>query len=162
MNEEYSADQKLNGLGGWLILIGIGVVFGPLRLAFVLLTLYLPFFFDGTWELVTQPSSEYYVAGLGSFLIVEIAVNFILMLASCYLAYLFFSKRAAFPRWFIGLAVFSLVYIVADALASAYVFPDEPMFDPDTLRELARSLITVTLWIPYMLISKRVAATFRN
>jgi len=40
------------------------------------------------------------------------------------------------------------------------VFPSEPMFDPETIKEFARSLVACVIWVPYMLISKRVKATF--
>ena len=69
-------------------------------------------------------------------------------------------KSRDFPKWYIGIAVFSLVYIVADAFAIKLVLPNEPIFDPDTIKELLRSVIMVVVWVPYMLVSKRVKATF--
>lgn len=40
------------------------------------------------------------------------------------------------------------------------MFTDEAMFDPATLKEFARTLIAAVIWVPYMLISKRVKLTF--
>ena len=76
------------------------------------------------------------------------------------MAYKFIAKSRDFPKWYIGIAVFSLVFIVADAFAIKLVLPSEPVFDPDTIKELMRSVIMVTIWVPYMLVSKRVKATF--
>jgi hypothetical protein len=42
------------------------------------------------------------------------------------------------------------------------VLPGEPVFDPDTVKELMRSLFMVVVWVPYILASKRVKATFIN
>ena len=76
------------------------------------------------------------------------------------MAYLFFSKKAVFTKWFIGLAVFSLVYMIANAFAIKLVLPSKPVFDPDTVRRLLPSLGAIVIWVPYMLKSKRVKATF--
>jgi hypothetical protein len=51
-------NNKYEGLGGWLILVGIGVVISPLRLLAELSKVYLPMFNDGTWEALTTPTSE--------------------------------------------------------------------------------------------------------
>jgi hypothetical protein len=76
------------------------------------------------------------------------------------MAYRFFTKSKHFPKWYIGVAVFSLFFIVADAFAVKPVLPSEPIFDPDTVKELMRAVIMVVIWVPYMLVSKRVKATF--
>ena len=36
-------------------------------------------------------------------------------------------------EWYIGIAVFSLLYVLADAVAVKLVLPDEPIFGPDTI-----------------------------
>jgi hypothetical protein len=78
------------------------------------------------------------------------------------IAILFFTKRAAFPKWFIGIILFAVVFIILDAFAFKLVMPDEPVFDKDTTREFMRSLVFAFIWIPYMLFSRRVKETFVN
>ena len=65
-----------------------------------------------------------------------------------------------FPKWYIGTMIFTSVFIVLDAWAIKIVLPNEPVFYADTAKELARTLIGVIIWVPYMLVSKRVKATF--
>ena len=152
--------KDLAGINGWLILVAIGVIVSPVRLGYLVASTYPDIFSDGTWEALTTVGSAAYHPFWQPLLTGEIIINGALILASLYLAYLFFTKQAAFPRWFIGIAVFSLAFIFADAFAVKMVLPAEPVFDPDTVREVMRAGIMVAVWVPYMLVSKRVKATF--
>ena len=153
-------NNDLKGLGGWLILVGIGVVVGPFRLAAELVPLYYGIFTDGSFEILTTQGSEAYHVMWGPLIVFETIFNLLVILASCYLIYLYFSKSYLFPKLYISIVIFSLVFIPFDAWLATFVLPDEPMFDPATSKELARTLFMAVVWVPYMLISKRVKATF--
>ncbi|MFN3581823.1 MAG: DUF2569 domain-containing protein [Pseudomonas sp.] len=155
-----SKDDELKGLGGWLILLGIGLVISPIRLLFVLIPTYKPIFEDGTWEAVTNPASIDYIPHLAVLLIGEMAANTVVILAFFYLIYLFFSKHYLFPKVLICVAAVSVIMIPLDAWLVTKVFPDEQMFDPETTKEFLRSLVFAGIWIPYMFLSKRVQQTF--
>jgi uncharacterized membrane protein YhdT len=152
--------QDLNGLGGWLILVGFGILASPLRiLAFVFPT-YSKILSDGSWEKLTTPGEPAYHALWGPIMGMEIAVNCLFMAAWLYIAYLFFSKKRAFPTWYVCMHLITLAFILLDAIAIKLVLPDEPIFDADTAKELARSVVQSVVWIPYMWMSERVKATF--
>jgi len=153
-------DENLKGLGGWLILIGIGVVFSPIRLLVDFVPLYTEIFTQGHYEQLTTPGSEMYDALWAPFLIGEIIFNTAMVLASVYLVYLYFSKHYLFPKVYIGLILVTLVFIPLDAWVGSLLITDEPMFTPDIIRELTRSVFSAAIWIPYMLSSKRVLQTF--
>lgn len=54
-------EKSLEGLGGWLILVAIGMIFGPIRLTFELYSLYQQIFATGTWqELGVEDSISYH------------------------------------------------------------------------------------------------------
>jgi len=59
-NAQNIEDNRLKGLGGWLILVGIGVVLSPIRLLGLIIQVYKPIFEDGTWEALTTVGSESY------------------------------------------------------------------------------------------------------
>jgi hypothetical protein len=109
------AEKNLEGIGGWLILITIGIIVTPIRLILVMITTYHEVFSSGAWEAFTTQGSEAYSPLWAPILIAEILINSGMLLTWLYMAYLFFSKKAAFPKWYIGLAVFSLIFVVADA-----------------------------------------------
>ncbi|WP_376690613.1 DUF2569 domain-containing protein [Wenzhouxiangella sp. EGI_FJ10409] len=150
------------GLGGWLILVGIGIVVGPFRMAFIMLETYRELGANGTWEILTTQGSGFYYPELAALIVVEMVVNLAILAASVYVAYLFFTKRRSLPAWYIGVAVFSLVFVLVDAIVVSAMLPDMPLLDSETAREMGRSLIQVCVWVPYMLVSKRVKNTFVN
>jgi hypothetical protein len=153
-------NKTYEGLSGWVILVGIVIIVFPIRLGYVILSTFPPIFTKGTWEALTTPGLETYNVLWSPILIGELIVNTIIIAAALYLIYLFFSKNRKFPAWYIGIAVFSLCFIVIDAWAITFVLPNEPIFDSDTAKESTRSLIACLIWVPYMLVSKRVKATF--
>ncbi|HEY8156591.1 MAG TPA: DUF2569 domain-containing protein [Myxococcota bacterium] len=162
MSERATAQDSrtLVGLGGWLALVGLGLVISPLRLAAVLIQTFPPIFQGGTWEALTSPGSEVYHALWAPLLMFELVGNSAFILVSLILLFLFFKRSRRFPNLYIAYAVANLLFILCDAWLGSRVLPDEPMFDPDTARELSRSLIAGAVWIPYMLNSQRVANTF--
>lgn len=112
--------------------------------------------------MLTNPVSEAYNQLWAPILIGSISVNGGFVLLWIYIGYLFFKKKKLFPRCFIGISLFTLLYGLIDALAARVVLPNEPIFDPDTMKELIRTFIGILIWVPYMLKSKRVKVTFVN
>lgn len=91
--EEIDEPRKI---GGWLILVAIGVVISPVRIFYLSVSTYPQIFSDGTWEALTTISSEAYSPIWEPFLIIEILVNLIFLVLSLYLAFLFFQKNELF------------------------------------------------------------------
>ena len=152
--------DKFKGLAGWLVLVGLGVVISPIRLLISYVPIYLPIFRDGTWEILTTVGSEAYHPLWGPLIIGEVIYNLSIVAFSFYLIYLFFSKHYLFPKFYIGIVVVSLIVIPLDAWFLSFVLPNKPVFDPDTILEFSKVLVVALVWVPYMLISKRVKATF--
>ena len=155
-----TAEKNLEGLRGWLILLGISVVFSPLRNLFETLSMYPKIFSSGRWESLTTPGSEAYHPLWAPTLIGELAVNIGLILSGVFIAFLFFSKKKAFPKWYIATILFVLVTNPLDVFLIHLIKPNKAIFDAETTAEFVRTLIVCVIWIPYLFISKRVKATF--
>jgi len=153
-------EKKLNGLGGWLTLVGLGIIISPFSLGAWIFSMYSDVFSNGSFYILTTPGTDAYNILWMPLLIGEMLINIILVAAWLFIGFLFFSKKINFPKWYIGILIFSLVFIVLDAFAIKLVLPDEPIFDPDTIKEFSKNLLSALIWIPYMLMSKRVKLTF--
>jgi hypothetical protein len=149
------------GLSGWLVLPGIGVILSPI-IVLVALVPVMKLFFNGSWTLLTTPGTESYTPFLGPLLIAEATVNIGLLIGWIFVAYLFFSKMKAFPNWYIGIMIFTSVFLIMDSVFTSSVFPDQSMTAPDTMTGIVRQILGTIIWSWYMVVSKRVKATFVN
>jgi len=145
------------GLGGWLILVGIGIVIAPVRIVVLLVSSYGAVVGSGAWSVLAAERPWW-----AAVLVAETVINVGLIAAWLFGAYLFFSRRRLFRPWYIGLLAFSLGFLVADTLVMKLVLPEVPLFDAETVRSFAQGAIAAAIWIPYMLVSRRAAATFIN
>ena len=155
--DNHTEPQKI---GGWLILVGIGIVLSAVQLFISTITTYFPIFADGTWSAITTQSSEFYHPLWGPVLLGEILFNFGKVAVLLYMIYLFFSKDYLFPKFYVGVMVVTLIFIPFDAWLVKIILPNEPMFDPDTSLAFFTTLISSLIWIPYLLFSKRATGTF--
>lgn len=153
--------QNYEKIGGWLILVGIGLVLMPFLLAYGVFDS-LPLLSNGGLETMNS-----LIPGLGSAIAFELALDTILIFVTLYLAFLFKDKKKNFPKYYIWYLSASIIYLVLDymILASFSTTNSEMRGILDsTLSESLGSLIRTTvasvIWIAYMLKSKRVAGTF--
>lgn len=153
-------EHNLVGLGGWLVLIAIGVVVRPLVLGWQLARDFGYAFNLDTWEALTTPGMEAYDPAYAPLIIAEVIGNTVLVSTSLLLVLLFFRCKRAFPAVFIGLMIFSLLFIAADTWAAENLIKDGEPAAPENKTEIVKIVIQSLIWIPYMLNSRRVKLTF--
>mgnify|MGYP002851654169 FL=1 len=151
--------DEVSGLGGWLPVVGMSIVFGLIGVIANTYT-YSQIFSDGTWEALTTPGTDVYNPLWAPVIIGQLIFNSALALAYICLICLFFTKHYLFPKVCIASMAVTLVYIPLRGWVGTFVVPDKLMFDPETTEEFTRTLTGAVIWIPYMLVSKRVKATF--
>ena len=154
---EIAKQHPLYGIGGWLTLVILGSVVSPIRIVAQLGPVY-----SGVDYAALPPT-------LSAFIIVEIAINALIVLWSIANLFLLFNKHPLFPRNLAGLMGVSAVFIVLDAFVTKAVMDSigQPMgwsqvFDAETSREVGRSIFGALIWIPYAFVSKRVNVTYLN
>jgi transglutaminase-like putative cysteine protease len=145
------------GLGGWLILVGIGVTVSPFR---ILGTIWetLPSYGAATWSNLTTPGAASYNALWAPILMFELIGNISMLVLSGLLIWLYFRRMRQFPIVYIGVGILSWVFVASDLALAGFVSPAPP--EPTNwIREFARLPMTL-IWMLYMLRSRRVRNTF--
>ena len=136
--------KNLEGLGGWLILVGIGIVVTPFRILINVVPMYMEIFIDddGMWEHLTTPGTEDYHALWAPYLIGEIGLNAVCVILNFYLIFLFFTKNKNFPKLYIGFLIFFILLLLIDGSIGKIILPNEPFFiDREDTREFGRAVM---------------------
>jgi hypothetical protein len=150
--------QSLSGLSGWLIIVAFGLCLRPVMQLVGFVRAYQIYFDARVWENLTRHDSNGYLPWFGTLCSIEIVCQIALLVVGGFLLVTFFKKRRIFPRIFVGYLVGLLVFNVADQLAVYWLQDRDLSFGKEFYQLAGYSLI----WIPYMLRSQRVRATFVN
>ncbi|MEO7934525.1 MAG: DUF3857 domain-containing protein [Chthoniobacterales bacterium] len=152
--------HSLEGLSGWLIVLGFGICVRPIYLLVVGGQAVSQVSKLETWNQLTTPGLGAYHPLWAPWLLFELTFNGIALVASVFIAIWFFKKRAIFPR---SLIIF-LSYCILGALVD-YLFglniPAAKTSLPESAKTLGQNVFGAAIWIPYLLVSQRVKETFR-
>ncbi len=149
-------------IGGWLILIAIGLILTPIIILVDLLG--ENGFYDAyTWSTLWNTEGT---AGKATVFLValELMINIARIIFALILVILFFERRSTVPRLMVILFASTAAFIILDAIA-AYAINGDVYTSEDnyeTAKEIIMSIVRAAIWIPYFLISKRVKETFVN
>ncbi len=153
--------NKLKGLGGWLILPALGLIITPFRMGLQFYRDMLPTLTPKIWNALTNSSSATYHPLWGPLIVFEIIANLALFFYTLWLLWLFFRKLKHVPRLFvIWLVLLAAIQIVDLLLANQIPAIATQPTDQESLKDLIRSIIGAAIWIPYFIRSKRVKNTF--
>ncbi|MEJ8555121.1 DUF2569 domain-containing protein [Tepidibacter sp. Z1-5] len=150
-------EVEYKGLGGWLILLGIGIVLNPLNSIFSTYTIFKACFSEGRWSILTSPTSETYHVLLKPTIIFEFATNIIMIILSLTVLVLFFKKSKHFPKAWIITFISVILFLVIDIVLCNQM----PSIPVDNLyNQLFKTIIPFAIWGTYLKTSKRVKNTF--
>ena len=150
-------NSPLKGLGGWLIIVAIRLIFGFISSLFLILSSGIVFI---GWSQLTNPNSDFYIENLKWVYPFEIGINLIIILFSIYLLYLFFTKNYKFPSLMICFEFVIVIFQILDLFIN-----DQFTIFKLEIRDIfitTNSIIWSTIWVLYMLNSVRVKNTFVN
>lgn len=154
--------EKLVGLGGWLILVGLGLVVRPIMLLGNLVGAHQAYFHHGTWQAVTTPGHDGYNPHYAIGAPLELSLTLVLLVYCVLLIAMFFRRSWLFPR---SIQVF-FVTNVAVTLLLAWNNSQLGQTDSATISATAQQIIqtvgAAAVWIPYFQVSRRVRLTFVN
>lgn len=144
----FATGTDLEGIGGWLILVAVGLGIGPLvSLSGVIRDLLMLYGAKYQNVLAARP-------GIAGLVLYEAVTNSIFLVALVALNILFYKKKRSFPSLMITFLASQLAFVLIDHLAARALQPSTG------LAGVFRSLAGAVIWIPYYLRSERVKATF--
>ncbi len=149
----------LKGIGGWLILVAVGLCLQPLLLLKALSENAAAFKPD-TWGVLTTFGTFAYHPLWAPLLVAETGVNVVLLAWSGVLLYFFFSRGRRFPSLVIAYMGVSVAAVIADLAVASAIPVTRARLAAGAYGQVGRSVISAAIWIPYFLRSRRVAATF--
>jgi hypothetical protein len=153
--------RPYDSLGGWLIVLALGLM-GSLIVLLVGLTKgLLSMTTPGVWVALTSPDSSVYHPMWGPTILFEIGGGIALLALMLVALNRFLRRLRTAPALLIAVLVAQASYGAIDALMKSWL----PIEHGEAMTEfggVVRSLIVATIWIAYVLNSKRVRRTFVN
>jgi len=156
------ASKKYNQIGGWLVLIAIGLVLTPFRVFYELIINAEEFYGIHTWNYIFQEHRSFNEFFLSLLIVFELIYNSIFIVFTIFLIILFFKRRSIVPRMMIIFYASTFLIITLDTFV-AFGLNAELYSEAEKVqafKDISRSFFSAVIWIPYFLISKRVKATF--
>lgn len=148
-------NKDIKGLGGWLILVCIGM-FGSLLVTVYNLSIFVPVFRYSTWHKLSE--SQFYHPLLKPTLIFEFSANSIRIILLIVMLILFFMQKKIFPKLAIINYAYCIIVVIVDSALAASI--PALASDGSSITDIFRNIIAAAIWIPYFLTSVRVKNTF--
>ncbi len=156
----YSPEGSLN-IGGWLILIGIGIVFTPFMVIYDLFS--SPEYFNShIWGALFHLDSGARELLTGLVMFFELIYNLLYLVFVILVIVLFFKRRSILPKSIIIMYATVLLFTTVDTVLALQLNPSvftEAEKDEFYI-EILRSAVRAAIWIPYFMFSDRVKQTF--
>ncbi len=150
----------LNGLRGWLILVGIGLGIGLVRALVTYRGFLLPVLNLETWNACTVPGASRYHPLYAPLILAEVVFNTMQPVCLALALGLYFSRKRAFPWVMIALLGGTALFNLGDTIVAAQLPTSSATPDVEGPIRAAGALVAAAVWIPYYRMSKRVQATF--
>ena len=153
-------DDAPRGLGGWLVLVGIGLCMSPFVTVGTMAIHWEGFFSLEVWQMFASPASSSYRALYAPIVILEVLANASLLGLNLLALVLYFGRRRAFPKVLIALLLARIVVVVADSIAVPQLHFAAEVATDSTALDLSRVVLSGVIWSAYAVVSRRVKATF--
>lgn len=155
-NPETLYKEKHNQIGGWLVLLAIGITLTPLRMAYAYTDL-IEYWQAASWQNIKLAYSDTYFE-LSALIVFELIFNTVFIVFSVLVAIVFYQRRTSAPTLITYFIVLNLAFIILDSIIAQLIFKDDSF--SESLGEIGKSVIYATIWVSYLHQSTRVKGTF--
>jgi hypothetical protein len=148
------------GIGGWLILPLLGLIFTPIRMVTQMVRDFFPVLEPETWKALTTPGREAYHWLWAPTIVFELVTNLGLIGFTLVVLVLFVRTSRRVPKLMIALMLANIGIQGGDYVLVGLIPALASQPDTHSTRDLVRAVLSGAIWIPYFLVSKRVRNTF--
>ncbi|NMM52911.1 DUF2569 domain-containing protein [Paenibacillus aquistagni] len=149
----------VSGLGGWLILIQIGLYLTLIGLIILIRDSFYNYS-DEIWQLLSTEGTIYYHPLWRPIFIFESIYNILFFIFTITILVQFYRKKSIVPRLMIIFYSLSLLIGIFDYIMMQQIPLARELEAASSIRDLIKSTVTCLIWIPYFLKSERVMNTF--
>lgn len=153
-------DRTLQGIGGWLVLVAIGVTLRPLTLLVQSVRDGFDFYNFAVWEALTTPGNPAYREGFAPAVIGEHLSNRLLLGFSVICVILFYRRWHTFPRVFAAILLANPALLIVSGLVTQQWLGVDEKLTYANYSTAGRMLLAAAVWVPYIFRSRRVKLTF--
>lgn len=162
---ESATSRQVSGLGGWLILIQIVLIYS--LLSNIIQVIGNGVFNATTWDKLTNVASASYDSLWKPILITQLAFYSVFTLFVLFTLISFYRKKNYLPKLMITYYAVSFLFSVVNFILVMQIdnlktATDVPITQTSLVTGLVISAIIASLWIGYFIRSKRVRNTFVN
>lgn len=159
-SEEGASPPASWTIGGWLYLLGAGVLCSPISVLLSSASL-LKFLRKSYWTAVMSSQVQGHNPSTGPLIIGELSVDAVLFVGYTLVAILFLQRRALFPRAWIAVTILSLLVRIADSIATGMITgASDPSMNARGIGRIIGGTIALVLWAFYLQKSERARRTF--
>ncbi|HEY9049775.1 MAG TPA: DUF3857 domain-containing protein [Ohtaekwangia sp.] len=142
-------------IGGWLVLVGIGITFSPLALFYFLFISNASPLNEGVWVMLVA-SKNYVIIALR---VIEIILRTAGVIFSILVVVLFYQRRTSLPKLIMIFYGLNLAITILTACIGLSSGPEASVRN-ELYLNVFKSLLVAAIWIPYFNTSVRVRETF--
>ena len=168
MNLLRHSNAHLDGLGGWLLVVALGLFVTFVSTSFSAYQTAATFS-DGSVASLTDPSGAIYVLGYSAAVRFEILALGLISLSSAYCIILFFLRSPWFPHCYVAMTLAALIYSIVDYAVTSWLAASHPAVSEvlsssmaERMNQLPGAVVSGLIWSTYMYRSERVSITFRR
>lgn len=145
-------------IGGWLVLPAIGLTLSPL---IMLVQIFQEDYFSSAFWSGVQNSGVENASLLTTIIGLELFYNIAFFLFTLLVIALFYTKRTSLPKLIIVFYVLGFLVPLLETIFLSAFFPDQfSATDPESYKDIGKSMLGAVIWVPYFLVSTRVKKTF--
>ncbi|MGZ5501800.1 MAG: DUF2569 domain-containing protein, partial [Nitrososphaeraceae archaeon] len=160
-------EKKYDAISGWLILLGIGIVFTPLSLAYQIIKQFFDDVHLDYYSIYFDQASNFYEPLKGYYILIVNALNIFLIVSSVFIVIQFIKKKSSFRMNYIYFKLFNLIFLVLDLSVTYYLLvdsanPEDSKLISTQVGAVFRLFVQTCIWVPYIWFSEQSKHTFTN